>query len=259
MIPSEVENWVQTTSQLITKSSYVVVFTGAGISTPSGIPDFRGEKDGLWLHNDPYEVASNTAFIKNPELFYNWFRPLFLTSWTASPNPAHVGLAKLEKANLIQSIITQNIDGLHQKAGSHKVYELHGSAMLFFCPKCKGEHSAKNVFEQFSSGNLLPLCRRCQTVLKPDIVLFEEPLPQKTWRQAETQIQSADLLLVIGSSLEVYPAATVPETAIRRGCKMIINNLTPTPLDAYADVLIPVDAAIYIPLLVKQLINENSN
>jgi NAD-dependent deacetylase len=249
MNPFDLKEKIKRSIELINGSRYFVVFTGAGISTPSGIPDFRGEKEGLWQRYDALQVASHTAFVKTPAVFYDWFRPLFVTSWTAKPNPAHVALADLEKEGIVRSIITQNIDGLHQKAGSRVVHELHGSALTFRCPSCKLDHSAGYVYEQFASGNLIPFCQKCGAILKPDVVLFEEPLPGNIWIEAEKEAAKADLLLVVGSSLEVYPACTIPQKSTNHGCRLIINNFSPTPLDAIAEVLIPMDAAEYLPLI----------
>jgi len=249
----EIEKLVQQTADAITKSRQAVVFTGAGISTPSGIPDFRGEKEGLWQRYDPIRVASLTAFLRTPYIFYDWFRPLFLTSWSAAPNPAHHGVAQLENMGIVKSVVTQNIDGLHQKAGSQKVIELHGSALTFTCPGCRSTVPSASVHEKFTSGEKIPLCDRCRTVIKPDVVLFEEPLPMQAWQEAEQESLQADLMLVIGSSLEVYPASTIPQNAVLHGCSLVINNLTSTPLNRHASLCIPLDAAEFIPALVERL------
>lgn len=242
---------IERASEMITAARYIVAFTGAGISTPSGIPDFRGEKDGLWQRYDPMQVASRSAFFKTPDLFFDWFRPLFLTSWKARPNPAHVSLASLEKLGCLGSVITQNIDGLHQKAGSSHVLELHGTVLSFTCIRCRNQNSAENVFSQFESGNTIPYCSLCTGILKPDVVLFEEGLPQDVWKKAESEAGKADLMLVIGSSLEVYPANSIPQTALRHGCKLIINNLSTTPMDEMASLRIPMDAAEFLPRLIE--------
>ncbi len=253
MIPSDMQERIHTAACMIRESKHVIAFTGAGISTPSGIPDFRGEKDGLWQRYDPMQVASHTAFINNPALFFDWFRPLFLTSWKANPNPAHFGLAALEKAGILKAVITQNIDGLHQKAGSKNIYELHGSALSFKCSHCDVEYPSQQVFEQFESGTKIPRCDECQTILKPDVVLFEEPLPEQTWLDAEEESDFADLIIIIGSSLEVYPASSLPRNAINRGCQVILNNLSTTPIDRFVQMKIPIDTAELIPLLVQEL------
>lgn len=259
MTASEIDEIIKRAANWMQKARYAVVFTGAGISTPSGIPDFRGEKNGLWQRYDPMRVASHSAFIHTPGLFYDWFRPLFLTSWTAQPNQAHLGLAKLEESGFVKAVITQNIDGLHQKAGSRRVFELHGSAMLFTCPGCGAGFDANSIHQQFAAGILLPTCERCHQVLKPDVVLFEEVLAALVWQEAEDEVQKADLLLVIGSSLEVFPACTLPQQAIRQGSRVIINNLTPTPLDRSAAVVIPMDAAKFVPRLVELILSDNTD
>jgi NAD-dependent deacetylase len=244
---------IQRASEVISAARYIVAFTGAGISTPSGIPDFRGEKDGLWQHYDPMQVASRSAFFNSPDLFFDWFRPLFLTSWKACPNPAHFSLAELEKLGRLKSVITQNIDGLHQKAGSSHVLELHGTALSFTCIKCRKQSLSEDVFSQFKVGNTIPHCIHCAAILKPDVVLFEEGLPQDVWEKAESEASKADLLLVIGSSLEVYPANSIPQTALSHGCKLIINNLSSTAMDAKASLQIPMDAAEFLPRVIKNI------
>lgn len=244
---------IQRAAEMISTARYVVAFTGAGISTPSGIPDFRGEKDGLWQRYDPMQVASRSAFYNSPNLFFDWFRPLFVTSWQSQPNTAHQGLAFLEKHDLIKSVITQNIDGLHQKAGSARVLELHGTALTFSCLDCQNKIPAGGVYNQFSSGQLIPHCPKCAAILKPDVVLFEEGLPQDIWEEAQKESLKADLLLVIGSSLEVYPANSIPQAALHNGSNLIINNLSHTLMDDLADLCIFMDTASFFPLLMDHL------
>ena len=253
MISADSFTLIQRASEMMSAARYIVAFTGAGISTPSGIPDFRGEKDGLWQRYDPMQVASRSAFYNSPELFFDWFRPLFLTSWQAYPNPAHFALAALEKVGPLKSVITQNIDGLHQKADSSYVLELHGTALSFTCEKCRKRIDAENVINQFHAGKTIPRCDYCPTILKPDVVLFEEGLPQEVWGKAEDEARKADLMLVIGSSLEVYPANNIPQIALRQGCKLIINNLSYTPMDALAVLQIPMDAAEFLPRVMDQI------
>lgn len=240
-------------AKILGQARHAVLFTGAGVSTPSGIPDFRGKINGQWKKHDPMRVASATSFYQTPAIFYDWFRPLFLTSWKAQPNQAHIAMAKLVNTGLLKSIITQNIDGLHQKAGARKVLELHGSARFYMCPACKLEVKADEVFVLFEQGTEIPRCQKCHSVIKPDVVLFEEPLPENTWQEAESEARLADVLLVAGSSLEVFPASMIPQNALSHGCKLLINNLSPTPLDAYASCLIRQDTASFFPELLAQL------
>jgi len=240
-------------ADLIRASKFSVAFTGAGISTPSGIPDFRSAGTGLWERTNPFEVASLTAFHRRPEKFFNWLRPLARDAYNAAPNPAHIGLANLEKAGFIKTIITQNIDGLHQKAGAQHVIEIHGSLTRLDCLRCHHSYSTAEYIEPFINQGIIPRCARCEIILKPSVTLFEEMLPQQAWNQAESACLQADLVLVVGSSLEVVPAAYLPMYAIENNARLIINNLTPTPLDQDADVLLSWDTAEVIPGIVAKL------
>ena len=238
---------IRQAADLIKASKKAIAFTGAGISTHSGIADFRSPESGLWNKYDPFEVASLTAFRNHPDKFFDWIRPLSETTQTAQPNPAHLSLAKLESAGVIQAVITQNIDGLHQKAGSQRVIELHGSAKSATCLACGMKYAEDWLPKDFNMSHELPRCKSCGSVLKPDVVLFEEMLPAEAWYEAQALCEETDLIIVIGSSLEVYPANTLPETAFRRGASIIINTITETHLDNYADVVIQADLVDTIP------------
>jgi NAD-dependent deacetylase len=240
-------------ASLIRKSKYVVVFTGAGVSTPSGIPDFRSAHSGLWTKDNPMEVASFSAFRYRPEKFFNWLRPLARNIIQAVPNSAHYGLAKLEHAGYIKSIITQNIDGLHQKAGSTNVIEVHGSMTRLECLRCRRSFPSEDFIDSFINREEIPHCDRCRKILKPCITLFEEMLPEKAWNQAEAACNLADLVLVVGSSLSVTPAAYLPVYAVENNARLIINNLTPTQLDYRAEVLLPWNAVDVIPKIINLL------
>ena len=226
---------------LINDSSYLVVFTGAGISTPSGIPDFRSPDSGLWEKYDPFEVASIWAFRHQPEVFFDWIRSISVQADNAKPNHAHLALANLEKRGIVKSVITQNIDSLHQRAGSKKVFELHGSARTATCPHCGKKHPQEYFRHMIMEEQGIPHCDSCGKMIKPDVVLFGEDLPHDAWDGAYQECLQADLVFVVGSSLEVYPANSLPETALRNGAKLIINNLSPTHLDQRADVLLKMD------------------
>ena len=245
---------IQKAAELIRKSQSIVVFTGAGISTPSGIPDFRSSRTGLWTQNDPFQVASLSAFRYRPQVFFNWLRPLAEKMWDAHPNPAHIALADLEKAGYIHALITQNIDGLHQKAGSQNVIEVHGSAKRFNCLKCKKSFPSEEYIESFIRHAHIPHCPFCDQILKPEIVLYEEMLPIDAWSSAESYCEKADLILVVGSSLEVIPAANLPYDALRNGARMIINTISSTHLDRYADVLLPYDVISTLPEIAALLL-----
>lgn len=239
-------------AELLRSARHAVAFTGAGISTPSGIPDFRSQNTGLWERFDPMEVASIDIFLRRPEKFYDWLRPLLSQIWSAAPNPAHIALGQMETAGVIKALITQNIDDLHQRGGSQNVYEVHGSLRTVTCPRCRKQYSSDQFHSQLEKTDHqdgMPRCPDCHQVLKPDIILYGEMLPILTWDEAEQHCRRADVVLVAGSSLEVWPAASLPELALKHGARLIINNLSPTYLDDQADVLLPYDVAKVLPKL----------
>lgn len=245
---------IEKAAALLRGSHHAVAFTGAGISTPSGIPDFQSKNTGLWQRFDPMEVASIGAFNTQPEKFYGWLRPLLREIWSAQPNPAHTALARLERAGILKAVITQNIDGLHQRAGSSKVYEVHGSLGSMVCLRCRETYPARQFQAQMEDSAALPGCPKCGRVLKPEITLYGEMLPEDTWAAAEDQCRQADVILVAGSSLVVWPAAGLPEIGLQHGAHLIINNLTSTHLDASADVRIPLNAAEAIPAIARRIL-----
>jgi NAD-dependent deacetylase len=238
-------------AELIRATKKGVVLTGAGVSTPSGIPDFRSAGSGLWSQYDPMEVASLTAFRLKPERFFEWMRPLARQIIQAQPNPAHIALAQLEQAGYIQAVITQNIDGLHQRAGSRQVYEVHGTFQTLTCIGCYRQFPAEGFLEPYIEEGVIPRCPKCSKVLKPDVILFEEQLPFRTWMRAQEACRRCDLILVAGSSLEVSPAANLPFEAVRNGARLIIVNQTPTYLDPRAEVLLRGDVAETLPVITK--------
>jgi NAD-dependent deacetylase len=195
-------------------------------------------------------VASLTAFKHQPEVFFNWLRPLAQKIWQAQPNAAHLALAELEKAGLIEVTITQNIDGLHQQAGTQKVLELHGSARTATCRSCRKTYPTETFRQPFLDGEI-PRCPSCHSILKPDIVLFEENLPSDVWEAARLSCEQADFMLVVGSSLEVIPAAELPYWAVQNHARLAINTLSPTYLDNRAEVLLPYDVTDIMPLVKK--------
>lgn len=253
MTTHSIQEAAQQAAALISKSNWMVVLTGAGISTPSGIPDFRSPTTGLWSRNNPMEVASLSAFRYRPEAFFNWLRPLAREMTKAQPNPAHLALAQLEEKGILKAIITQNIDGLHQKAGSKKVYEVHGSMQKLDCLSCRQNYPLDDFIEPFLLQEELPRCPNCSAILKPGIVLFEELLPLEVWQQAEHQSAKADLFVVVGSALEVTPAAHLPLYALDQGANLIINTYSTTYLDSQADLLLPFDVAKIWPEIITRL------
>jgi NAD-dependent deacetylase len=250
---ASVKDGIEFAAELFSKAKRAVILTGAGISTPSGIPDFRSEGTGLWSRDEPMEVASLNTFRTHPEKFYAWFRPLANQIFDAKPNRAHLALAELEQAGRIHVIATQNIDMLHQKAGSKNVIELHGTAATLSCTQCFQQVESLPYLKPFVERGEIPRCPNCGAVLKPDVILFGEQLPQKAWFQAQRASRECDLMAVVGSSLEVLPVAGLPMQALDRGAHLIIINNTPTYLDVRADVVMHGDVAEIIPAIAEQV------
>lgn len=218
--------------RLVSESRAIVFFGGAGVSTESGIPDFRSA-DGLYsqLHSVPPEVLiSHSYYLSHPEEFFDFYKSKMLVT-DAKPNKAHLWLAEAEKAGKLKAVVTQNIDGLHQAAGSRTVYELHGSVHRNYCQNCGKFWSGEYV----KSAEGVPRCE-CGGIIKPDVVLYEEGLDDATVRGAIGAIRSADMLLVAGTSLTVYPAAGFLN--YYRGNRLVLINRDPTPADDYADLVI---------------------
>lgn len=256
-LSQEIRAAIDAAARLIRAFGNGVVLTGAGISTPSGIPDFRSPGSGLWSRFNPMEVASLSAFRYHPENFLDWFHPLAEKIFLAIPNPAHRALVLLEKAGYLQTIITQNIDGLHQRAGSGKVLEIHGTLESLSCIGCFKKFASEMFIPSYIHDMESPRCPECGKILKPDVILFEEQLPQQTWLQAKQACRDSSLLLVVGSSLEVTPVATLPLTALENDAKLIIVNETPTYLDSRAEVLLNGDAADILPLISERVIADD--
>jgi NAD-dependent deacetylase len=231
-------------AEVVRASRRIVAFTGAGVSTPSGIPDFRSPGSGLWEHDDPSVVASLSYFRRDPQPFFDWIRPLARQARIASPNPAHYALADLESAGRLTALVTQNIDGLHQAAGSRRVLEIHGSLRTATCQSCG--KAADGLAALAADHQSVPCCD-CGGVLKPDIVFFEERLPLDVFAEAERALRDCDLVIVAGSSLEVMPAGHLPLVAVRRGARLIIVNRDRTTLDRAADVVLSGDVATLLP------------
>jgi NAD-dependent deacetylase len=254
-LPSQTMTAIDFAADLLRESKRAVVLTGAGISTPSGIPDFRSAGTGLWSRDEPLEAASLTTFRTAPEKFFNWFRPLAGQIFNAQPNAAHHALAELEEAGRVCAIITQNIDGLHQKAGSRHVIETHGTLRTLSCTRCYHRTESTPYVREFVEAGCLPLCPECSALLKPDVILFGEQLPQNAWQAAQRAVHDCDLVLVAGSSLEVLPVAGLPMQALDQGAHLIIINNTPTYLHVRADLIFMDDVAAIIPALVGQALH----
>ncbi|HEY5728934.1 MAG TPA: NAD-dependent deacylase [Anaerolineales bacterium] len=253
--PRTAETALDDAAELFRRARRVVVLTGAGISTPSGIPDFRSEGTGLWSSDEPMEVASLSTFRTHPERFFNWFRPLAGQIFHAQPNVAHLALADLENAGTGQTIITQNIDMLHQKAGSKKVIEMHGTMQTLSCTRCYRKYESEDFVKRFIDDGTIPLCLNCNGILKPDVILFGEQLPQAAWYEAQNAARGCDLMVVAGSSLEVLPVAGLPMQAVDRGVHLIILNNSPTYINVRADVVIMDDVAATLPEIAKRALH----
>ena len=230
-------NPISILQQIVINCKNLVFFGGAGVSTESGIPDFRSQ-DGLYNQQwkyPPEQIVSKSFFFANTQEFYRFYRAKFLPQGI-QPNAAHYKLAELEQAGILKAIITQNIDGLHQKAGSKTVYELHGSTLRNYCMKCGEFYDEKVIIESENAPDKLPHCKKCGGLIKPDVVLYEEGLDQDIIEKSIEAISNADTLIIGGTSLTVQPAAGL----IRyfRGEHLILINKSETAQDAYADLVI---------------------
>ncbi len=230
-------------ASLIKASERVVALTGAGISVPSGIPDFRTPGKGLWEKVDPMEVAHIDAFHRDTKRFWSFYRPRFHDLNDKLPNPAHLALAELEHRGLLEAVITQNIDRLHSKAGSDRVIEVHGSIASSSCTTCGSSYPLETVGELFDEDGIAT-CACCMGKVKPDVVLFGELLPEAAMAEAQELCASADLLLCVGSSLEVYPVAALPELTLGAGGRLAIVTQGPTPYDGEAQLKLDGDVAV---------------
>jgi len=247
-----VDNLVEKAAQYLRESSRAVVMTGAGISTPSGIPDFRSPNSGLWTTHDPMSVATIQAFRSRPEDFYEWLHPLASLIIKAEPNPAHLALVDLERFGPIEAIVTQNIDMLHHHAGSEKVYEVHGHLRQAICMSCGYSTEANQIFREYVASRDIPRCELCDGILKPTVTLFGELPPMSVLHAAEAWAATCDLMIVAGTSLEVLPVADLPLLATQNGARLIIVNNTPTYADEMADIVFRAGVADILPQLAAQ-------
>ena len=235
-------------AELIRSRQPCVVLTGAGVSTESGIPDFRSAT-GIWAQYDPMEVASIWAFRRDPERVWEFYARRLTMLAEAQPNAAHLALAELERRGLVAAIVTQNIDTLHERAGSRNVVEVHGSVRTASCPVCGVRVPLAEVVQRMP----LPTCAACGAVLKPDVVMFGELLPAREADRAFELAREAGLLLVVGSSLEVHPIADLPEETLAAGGALAIVNRGETPYDTAATLRLDASAGAVLPAVVEAL------
>ena len=233
---------VERLAALIGESECTVALTGAGVSVPSGIPDFRTPGKGLWETVDPMSVATIDAFHGDTKRFWDFYRPRFHALSDRRPNPAHEALAELERRGLLEALITQNIDRLHRAAGSERVVEVHGSIATASCTSCAAGYPLDQVESLFDEDGIAT-CTCCAGKVKPDVVLFGEFLPADAMAEAEELCSRADLLLCVGSSLEVHPVAGLPNLTLARGGRVAIVTRGPTPYDSDAAVRLDGDVA----------------
>lgn len=243
---------IQHAAALLSSARRGLALTGAGISAESGIPTFRGE-GGLWTKYDPVKVASIDYFMADPAAYWRVSKERGNVALAAKPNPAHDALARLESGGHLSTVATQNTDGLHQASGSKHVIELHGSGRMVECLEC-GHREPRAVVQRRLDVEMPPRCPACSgTFLKPTVVLFGEPMPQVAVHEAFDMARQADVMLVVGSSLVVFPAAEVPLVAVRAGAPMIVINAEPTPVDRLAEVVIQGRAGEVLPEILRHM------
>ncbi len=251
------EEQIDRLADLIVSSKRVVVFTGAGVSTESGIPDFRSP-GGIWEQYDPSEFTYQ-RFVSNAETrkqHWQFYRSGMLGSENAQPNPAHYAIAELWRMGRLDCVITQNVDNLHQKAGvpEEKVIELHGNMRWVKCLDCGKRNTMDEVIKRVEDEGLEePRCQECQGILKPEGIFFGEPLPERALREATYYSRNCDLFIVIGSTLIVTPAAYMPSYALESGARLVIINLSSTPLDRQANMLIQGKAGEVMSTVVEKV------
>jgi NAD-dependent deacetylase len=241
---------IQQARELVKKSKRISALTGAGMSVDSGIPDFRSE-GGLWDRYDPNEFATYDSFMSNPKKFWTMGQELAQVLLKAVPNQAHFALANLETCGKLVGIITQNIDNLHQVAGNTRVVELHGNYLKAYCINCKTDYIGEEIHKRVVNGEIPPRCDKCNGILKSAAILFGEPLPASAMKEAIDISRNTDLMIVIGTSLTVYPAAYLPQLAKNSGAKIILNNLDGENRDGVADIVLQGHAESVIPKIIE--------
>lgn len=249
---AETEPRVERLAGLIRSSSFTVALTGAGISVPSGIPDFRSSGTGLWEKVDPMEVAHISTFRSDPKRFWQFYRPRFGMLADKQPNGAHTALAELERRGLLAAVVTQNVDRLHRRAGSRNVIEVHGTIDTSSCLECGASYPLEQVEGLFDAEGVAR-CSACAAPVKPDVVLFGEMLPDAAINEAFQLAGRASLLLCVGSSLEVHPVAMLPTMTKRAGGKLAIVTKGSTPYDDQADVRLGGDVVAELQALIEAL------
>lgn len=240
-------NIIKRASELVLNSSFLIALTGAGISSESGIPTFRG-KNGLWKKYRAEDLATQEAFQRDPKLVWQWYSWRISIILNAKPNPAHYALAYLEKIGILKTLITQNVDDLHERAGSKNIIKLHGDIFTIKCPKCGYENKIWKV-----PTIIPPKCPRCRSIMRPGVVWFGEKIPSDLIYKAFNEAEKADLILVIGTSGVVMPAGVIPELVKRNGGKIIEINVERTIITSIADIFIKDKAGSALPKIVEEV------
>ncbi|MFE2728843.1 NAD-dependent deacetylase [Kitasatospora sp. NPDC059327] len=243
------------------KRPLIAVLTGAGISTDSGIPDYRGP-NGLWQRDPPAQrLVTIGPYLADPEVRRQaWLMRRDAGALAAEPNAGHLALVELERSGLPVRVLTQNVDGLHQRAGTsaRKVFELHGTAREVECVRCHAVGPMAEALERVAAGDPDPACRDCDGVLKPRTVMFGQPLDPVVLQQADAVAKACDLFIAVGTSLQVYPVAALPQIALESGARLIVVNGEPTPFDEAADEVVREPISTALPALVRRLVAEHS-
>jgi NAD-dependent deacetylase len=252
-LQGEEKKSIKKAADLLLNSNYAIVLTGAGISTESGIPDFRGDS-GIWKKYKPEIYGSFQSFLADPSKFWKMAEKIAPTLFDAKPNPGHYAIAELEKLNIVKALITQNVDELHQKAGSIIVYEVHGSVNRFTCLGCRASYTKEQIMRKLKREKRnAPGCNYCGAPLKPSVVLFGEMLPNFEKYMSIDLAKKSDVMLIAGSSLSVAPICDLPIYTLSEGGKLIIVNDEPTDLDERAEVVINNKTGTVLPLIVEEI------
>ncbi|MFX0188688.1 MAG: NAD-dependent deacetylase [Candidatus Hodarchaeota archaeon] len=254
-----IEKKISDFANLIIESNNVVALTGAGMSTESGIADFRSPGTGLWTKVDPNEFASIHSYISNTSKNLNFMLEMGINIFRAKPNKGHKSLTKLQKLGKLVGVLTQNIDGLHQKAHTKNIVEFHGTVNEAKCLRCKKIYPITTMINQFLKERTSPYCEACNGLLKPNAIFFGEPLESEVLAAADKMIAECDLLIILGSSLIVYPVAFYPHKALSRGAKIAIINIQETEIDPYSEVVIHEKIGEVMPKIVEIVANKISS
>jgi len=252
---SDINKELEKIAKLIIDSNYIVALTGAGMSTESGIADFRSPGTGLWEKVDPYEFASINSYMANTSKNLEFMLETGRNIFRARPNRGHKALTKLQKIGKLRGVLTQNIDRLHHKAHTKNIVEFHGNAYEAKCMSCGKIYEITTMVNQVMKGKSTPSCEKCSGLLKPNAIFFGEPLESDTLQAADIMISKCDLLLVLGSSLVVYPVALYPKRVLSMGAKLAIINIQETDMDSAAEVVIHEKIGDVLPKIIS-LVSE---